>query len=569
MRKVSVLSLSVAAALGLMASTVQSATLIGGDLPDVRLAPGQSGDNIFDLNDFFSSSAGTITYTAGAGGSVNGSMASVFGGQTPGKSTATFTASAGGETLTSEVNVFVNSFTIGNAPDIANNNRLAGVAAGNLFLNALTPGETLNSAMNITGLPAGGSSPGGGTGAGGTGAAALIVTIATVDITRTNGVIVHDHPVVASGAGTASIPNQLTVTLNQNGSYTLTAGNAISGDYLVSLGASSGGTVDGFSIVAAQAVAVNLTAAGTLAQVPTLGTGASATFGAGGATVTVPGGAALLLVDQTPIPVSGGVATISVDVTTPSTNANIAVVGFDGALVGDRIAYTNPGATNLQANARKNISTTIRPTSGSVLPGVQVFNAGTAALTVTIHSMEVVMANPIPDYANNPNARADLPVPGSIAGITGWGFNIAATANAIGPVLSTENNFASTSSQGSLALNGGTAASGVANAFVQVAVGQGEAVAECYVKRTGAASDGDFFAIVYTDGGANSFASFNPASAIPQDSWMLAQASGTLSAAANGFLVVQAAGFDAVVDDVQVRVADDNDAWFDAELLGM
>jgi hypothetical protein len=557
-----------------MAAPVQSATLYGGDLPDVALGVGQSGDNVFDLGSFFDTTTGTATYTS-TGGSVNGSMGSVFGGQNPGRSDVTFTASANGETVNGAVSVFVNSFSIGNAPDPDNNNRLAGQAAGNLFLNALSPGETVNSAVNLSGLPAGGSaSPGGSTGGGVTGGASLIATIASFEVSRTDsGLIERDVNILASGAGTAQVAGQLTATLNQNGSYTLTAGNDISGDYIVSFGAQAGQSADGVHLVAAEAVSVNLSSAASLFELPGgTATGASVAYGANGAVFTVPPQAAMLIVTQQSIPVDDETVTISANVQTGATTASIAVVGFDTAggletLAASGLSYSNPGGTNLQANAMKNIATTLYSRTGGVIPGVQVFNSGTANLTVTVSSLEVVMAHSVVDYALNPNATVDLAVEGSIDGLNGWLVDI--LGDVVDPTLNaSENNFMDADSEGSLLL-AGTGTGGVSNTLAQVALEAGHAVAECHVKRVGNGDAASRFVITYVDGGPNAFASFVAGNEIDANSWELVQTSGTLSAASNGFLAVQAAGVDVLVDDVQIRVIDDNDAWFDADLLGL
>jgi hypothetical protein len=304
--------------------------------------------------------------------------------------------------------------------------------------------------------------------------------------------------------------------------------------------------------------------------------GATATFGANGATVTAGPGQGLLVVSQTAVPVEE-VATISADVNSDSANAVIAVLAFDAASVaqpnlGNGLSYTNPGGTNIQANATKNIATTIRPTSGNVLPGFQVFNSGAAGnVTVTVSSLEVVMAGPLTDYAQNPNATADLTVEGAISGVAQWQFNIIPDQNAAAPTLDPTNHFTNPASQGALKLAGTTAANTlkIAQAFTSVALGSGTTVGEAYIRRVGTAAADSNFILIITDGAANNFASFTPGAAIPDNSWWLAQCSSTLSTATNGFFVMQARDVDVLVDDVSVRVIDEEDALFDAGLLGL
>lgn len=578
MRKVSVLSL---AAVGMMASIAQGATLYGGDFPDVRLAPGSQAENVFDLNDFFdASAAGNVAYTVDTGGSLNGSMATVFGSQEPGKKSVKFTATLGSESIDRTVDVYVSQLAIGNAPAIDDNNRIAGQEAGNLFLNALTAGETMTSKEPLD-LPDVSASPGGSTGGGGTGAAALVVTIASFDLVDDPGMTglrMRDLDVVAEGTNSASVADQLTATLNEDGSYSLAAGTAIDGDYVVTFGVESGDLVDAVSLVAAEAVPVSLADAAGFVQivVPTGAAQGSVTAANNAVTVTVGPNAGMLLVSQVAVPVEE-VATISADVNAGSANAVIAVLAFDttgiAALNPLALSYSNPGGTNIQAGVVKNIATTIRPSSGSVLPGIQIFNSGaTGDLTVTISSLEVVMAGPLTDYAQNPNAKADMTVEGSISGTTGWQSNIISDQNAAAPTLDPANHFTNPASQGALKLSGTTAANTLqlAQVFTSVALSSGTVVGECYAQRVGDAAAGSNFIVLITDGGANNFASFMTGASIPADSWKLVQCSATLSAAApQAFFVMQAQNLDVLVDDVSVRVIDDEDALFDAGLLGL
>ena len=145
MRKMPVLTMvGLVALLGLVAAPVHAATVVANDTPDLRIAPGATAT--FDLANFFDAVTGTLTYTA-EGGTVSGSMVSVFGAAAPGRSVAKFTATSGAGSATTESVVQVSSFAIGNKPAVDNNNRIPGLAGGNIFFNALVPGTTVNSAV--------------------------------------------------------------------------------------------------------------------------------------------------------------------------------------------------------------------------------------------------------------------------------------------------------------------------------------------------------------------------------------------------------------------------------------
>ena len=72
-----------------------------------------------------------------------------------------------------------------------------------------------------------------------------------------------------------------------------------------------------------------------------------------------------------------------------------------------------------------------------------------------------------------------------------------------------------------------------------------------------------------TDGAATTAQSFVDGAAVPTASWAKVCAVATLGAPGTNFLLVQAAGLDALVDDVCVRVVDDKAEYFDAGLLGL
>jgi hypothetical protein len=518
------------------------------DPPDINIAPGTTASDTFNLDDFFNSTSGAVSYSAVSGGSVNGSAASVDGLANAGTTGAVFSGSNGTDTLEVSSSVFVSTFNIGNAPAINNNNRWSGVTGGNKFANMLAPGGTINSALPLTNLPSGGGSgpvsPGGVTGGGVTGGAALIATIASVGLNTDPVTGLRERTI--NGPVAAGSNGQLTVSLSADGTYSVVAGDNFSGNHIVTLGASSSGGTDAVHLLAAAATDVDLT-------------------NFGGGTVTVPAGQSSLLFDPAvSVPVNGDAATVVLYYTLSSTaGANLAVIGFDGAIAFQSVAFSNPGAANLEAGVNKGLATSFSVQSGSVIPAIQLNNAGTAPLTLTINRLTVASAGPLTDFALNPNATAfvadfggGLPA-GIINDILGSGAAPAA-ANAA-------NNFSSNSGSGSMALNGVGATS---NATFGVAAAGGEVVAEAYVQRSGAADAGSALAVVITDGGATSISGFKPGESIPTTGWEKVTVSGTTSGALNGFLVIQAAGFNALVDDVTLRVLTDKPEHFDADLLG-
>jgi hypothetical protein len=527
MRKMPVLTMVCLVALGLVAAPSYSATVAANDTPDIVLSAG--GSVSFDLADFFSSAEGALTYTA-TGASVSGSVATV---NTAGS--AVFTA--GDVSVDSEV--VVSSFIIGNGPEVDNNNRIVGMAGGNVFYNALVPGGTINSKVNLSGLPAvgGQATPGGGTGAAG-----LMATVAAIDMAVADTGLVQVSRSIATGSG-------LTPTLNANGSYSVAAGAGFSGAWMVTLGASDGaGSKDAVHLLAAEAVAVNMAGftaipAGSLAA----GTFANGTFTCASGQGTLAFGAPIA------VGAPGDVVTLVLDYNATA-KGNIAAVLFDGGVDPNNLGYTNPSAGNVEVGT-KSLSMSIVTNTGTVVPAVQV--AGTAgAITVTVSNMAVVKAGPVTDYALNPNAKA---FSNSASSLAGWNSDLLGVG-AVAATVDGDNNFASADGAGSLKLAG---VGGVAQAWQQVACPVGTLVAECYAKKTAGAGP---FAMALTDGGALDATVY--AGAVGAD-WTKVIAVGTASAATNAFLVVQAADADVLVDDVCVRVVDEPAGAADLSLLGM
>jgi hypothetical protein len=515
MRKMPVLTMVCLVALGLVAVPSYSATVAANDTPDIVL---QSGSVSFDLADFFSSAEGDLTYSAD-GAAISGSVVTVDG------SSPVATFSAGGVSV--ESTVVVSDFVIGDGPAVDDNNRIVGVDGGNIFYNPLVPGGTINSKVNLSGLPAvGGQS----TGTGQTGAAALVATVASVNMSVADTGLVQVSRQVADGSG-------LTPTLNADGSYSVAADASFGGTWVVTLGAVDGDSKDAVHLVAAEAVSVDLA-------------GLTSLTGAGYANGTITGTEAGVLCYGAPIEVGqpGDVVTLTFDYTS-SASAAIAGVLFDGAL-GSYLAHTNPSGSNIATGTAKSISMSMVTLTGTVIPAVQV--AGAA--TVTLANMAVVNAGPVTDYALNPNATA---YKSGLADLEGWGSDILGSG-ASAPTAAADNNFAGADGCMSLAGSGG-----IANAHVIVPLAAGTAVAECYAKKV---SGEGTFALVLTDGAGMSSETFSALS----DSWSKVIAVCTPSApVAQGILVVQAAGFDVVVDDVCIRVVEDDDSFADLALLGM
>ncbi len=559
MRKMPILTVVSLVALGLMVAPAYAGTLYGNDTPDIRLAPGTQADSVFDLDDFFDSESGSISYEAeGADVDADG-VATVFGDADPGQLTATFTATSGDDSLSVQSTVQVTDFLIGNAPAIDNNNRLAGVEAGNLFVNGIAPGSSVSSSVALGNLPEPGAD---GTPGGVTGAAALIATIGQVSLdVAPTGLRQRSSEVVASGAGEVSAGG-LTATLNADGTYSLAAGDDFEGAWIVTLGAQSGASADAAQLLAAAAVELDLAAEGDfIVQPPGTFDLSAPAFSETGIIVSAPQNQGALVIG--PAVEVDGACTISLTYTSDSADVAVASLAFDGELGPSTVAYTNASGSNIDTTGPKNIALSMISQSGTVFPGFQVFNNGAAAASVTITSLSVIQAGPVVDYALNPNAVA---MATHFPNIEGWtAFQQGADAPTA-PEAGGENNFAAEGS-GSMELNG---ADGFANGFMQgVAIGAGSIVGECYVQRDGDAGAGSAFALVITDGAINNMTTFVAGDQIATDGWTKVICSGTNNADSANFVGAQFAGFNGYVDDLSVRVVDDRDSYFDANLLGM
>lgn len=506
MRKMPVLTMVCLVSLGLAAAPSFAGTGAANDVPDIVLSAGETSS--FDLADFFSEGP----YGLSGGGTIDGSVVTVDGSASP----VTFTGGADSD----DSEVVISSFVISDI-EVDDNNRIVGKDGGNIFYNPIVPGGVIESKVNLTGLPEGGGS---GTPGGETGAAGLIATVATVD-----GVVTE--------VGDALVP-----VLNEDGSYSVTAGADFAGTWIVTLGAVDGASKDAVHLLAAEAVAADVASfTGIPAGTPQL---PEATLANG--VVTADAGQAILAYGPAiEVGAPGDVVTLTADYTATA-SANVALVLFDGAL-GQILAHTNPSAGNIATGVTKSLSMSMVTYTGTVIPGFQVV-ARDAASTVTIANMAVVKAGPVTDYALNKGATAfaDNFDDGDISD---WGSDILATGTVIPP----------TADAGAMKL---AAAGGVANAHMAVPLQAGTAVAECFVSASGAGR----FDLVLTDGGALSSETF--VSGIGAEASKVI-AVGTPSAPTTAYLVVQASGMDAMVDDVCIRIVDEPAGAADLSLLGL
>jgi hypothetical protein len=542
MRKLSLLSLTGLAALSLVAAPAQSGTIAAGDVPDMALQEGTPLEGV-DLSSFFASPSSELTYEV-TGGSVDGSVATIFAEA----GTASFTATdADGDSASDDSNVSVLS-SLASGIMVDDNNRIVGTNGGNLFINGIVPGNTVDSVANLV-LPGGGGTPGGGT----PGAAAM-ATVGTFSV-------VYDG---ADGANTglrmlmkdAADPAGLTVTLNDDGSYSL----ATTADFSEAAVVSFGSSMDAVHLVAAPAVAANVNDAASFSQIPT-GNGApqaDVAFGDDGITITADAGEGILLAHNGAVEIPG-YATISMDYTADA-NVTLAVFGFAGDLGAAPLFLQNN--VEIEAGVNKNAATDVL--GDSVTPGLQVFNGGDSTVTVTVSALHIVSAKPVVDYALNPNYEVDLvapsdgttPVDGSIAeGLTGWGADVNGQGGGA-PELADANHFDTPTSAGSVMLTP-AGDSNLSNVFAQATLGAGAYVAQAFVQAAGDAGTFDLVAINLGGGSTAQGQAFAPAG-----EWTKVLASGTTSVGGPTFLVLQASGGAFMADDVQILQVDPNEGSY-------
>ncbi len=543
------------AALSLIAAPAQSGTIASNDVPDMALQEGTPLEGV-DLGDFFASPTSELTYSV-EGGSVDGSVATIFAEA----GTASFTATdADGDSVSDESSVTVGSTASGLMFD--DNNRIAGVNGGNLTINGILPGNTVNSVVTLV-LPGGAGTPGGGT----PGGAAASVAIGTVDLsydTANTGLRSRVVSNETGAGGTEASNGGLTATLNGDGSYNLATTSDFNDDMVVTFGS----TADAVHVVAAPAVAANVNDSAAFTAAPAGGNPqADVSFGGDGITVTAEAGEAVLIFHNSEVDLPDGYGTVSVDYNSNSADVVMAVGGFAGGLGTSPLFVQNN--VEIEEGVTKNA---IADVSGdSVTPLVQIVNTSDSSATVVIEAIHVIMAQPLHNYALNPNKTADLmsfgsanpvPVDGSVAGIENW-FSDVLSQGAAAATLSDDNNWDTPTTVGSLEL----APSGdlsFSNVGATATLGQGSYMVQAYVKALGDSGQVDLVAINLTNNNTAQGQVF----AANASEWTQLQASGTTSAGGDYLIVAQAVNGSFRVDDIQVFITDENeDSYFDASLV--
>jgi hypothetical protein len=194
--------------------------------------------------------------------------------------------------------------------------------------------------------------------------------------------------VLASGVGSSS-SNGLTATLNADGSYSLASDDSFAGAFIVGLSASDGVSEDVVSLLAAEAADVDLSSPLVLAPA-----GFTAGTYADGVVTAAPNTGALV-VSTVPVAV-GGLVTVSLNYNASSVDGvNIAVIGFDGVVDFVAVNYQNAGGAHLEAGVTKNLAVSFMSHSGNIQAGFQVFNGGSADVTVSISDVQVIKAGPV------------------------------------------------------------------------------------------------------------------------------------------------------------------------------
>ena len=518
MRKVPVLTM--VGLLLVLCMPVQAAT-VNASVPDIQMGVGATTS--FDVSDM------VIGDPAVTGGAITDGVLEVFGSDAAG----------------------MLELVVGDDTSVVSVGPTVGYPG--LLLIPLMSGDSAEGSIALPDLGGGGGTPGGGTPSG-----ALVVTVGSL------GLDVGGNGLRSRVAGEGS---GVDAALNPDGSYSITEAG-LAGDAVVTLGVDLGASASGVHINVASANPVAIDAAsmmampaGTLAQVdPVYG---------GSAALTVAPGQGTLLVGLSAIAVGdpGDEVTLQVDYSADAVDGiTVAIIGFDAADLGGLgtagLAYSNAGAPQIQAGDGT-LSVSFTSGTGMVIPGLQVAcGAAAGGGTVTLSNLMVISAGALTNYALNPNAKADLPIDGSMASLDGWMPDLIASG-AAAPVASDENNFESAAGSGAMLLAG---AADHANAATQVSVGAGAIALECYAMAVGGEGQ---LALVLTGGGGADVEIFAPAAVLSSDGFGKLTVGTELAADAAAFFVVQAAGADVVVDDISVRIVDDISAFFDNSLLGL
>ena len=517
MRQLSVITLVTL----VVAAQAFGAAGVATDPPDIRLPVGQALPGAFDLSDYNS---------AGAGG-----PADIAGSAAVGVRTEQFTVD--GMTVSSTVKV--SSALVQNGPAIDQ----VGAAGGNPFINVLRPGVAKSSVQALAGLPGGG---GGGTPGGVTGPA-WSVTMGTVAVSYNDGLRIRTSSLLGSVPG-------LTASIGPDGSYTLTATDALDGPVLVTFISGAGSDMDGATVLAAKELSVGQNYAGN-------------------DEVKVVAAPALDKIQAvySPVTVGAGEVTVAIDCTPAANGVEVALAAVDSA--GGGLAYVNlTGAAKGGQTAR--MSVTFSAPSGAIIPLVQAYNG-----SATFSNLKVFKAPAVTDLAIGAN---ELPLTSGLFSTTGpavdGNFNSVAVADlsagqpnaadgASSDVsLSTENNFGASGQ--SVAL--GETGSGFDNITLVCAPSvPGTLSARIWAK--GSPSTMNFVMMVLSS-------AFSPMTAIGMDStaamanWTPLSMTGQVLEGDMVWVVIQAVGGGnggVLVDDMKVMQVMDLDEYFDATLYGL
>lgn len=523
MRQISVLFLVTL----VMAGSVFAATDVATDPPDIRLLPATPLNNAFNLDDYFSGSAG---------GPVN-----IAGSATIGVRTEQYTV--GGITVSNKVKV--SSFLVQNGAVLDG-------ASANPFVNVLRPGVAANSAQALVGAPAnGGATPGGGT------APVWWITFANVTSSYDQGLRIRNTSLIAESDGPTLQAGGLTASIAANGTYTLTADQNFQGPVIVTFISQAGNDLDGASVLASKSISVGANYADNL-----------------DAGLLVDGSAGVAQVPLSAVQVGAGDVTVTVDVVPGTTGMVVAVaaINMSGANWDfDNLVYENPSAGGAAvAGQNMTLTCTFDPPGDAITP-LLVAAGGTA----TFSNLKVFKAPALADLAVGAN---ELPLRSGLFApdgpVVNGNFNAVTDVAVLSPnlpnsapgtvSLSTQNNFGD--SGVSVAL--GEAGQGYDNISLLVVPDPGAITARAWVKGNG---HYDFVMTV-----------FNAASGVDRAiggsftgnfaNWSPISVSGAVGVAPMVWVTIQGfgGGQDALlVDDLKVLQVQDLDAYFDADLYAL
>jgi hypothetical protein len=506
-----------------MAGSVFAATDVATDPPDIRLLQGTPLNNAFNLDDYFSGTAG---------GSVN-----IAGSATIGVRTEAYTV--GGIAVSNQVKV--SSFLVQNGAVLDG-------ASANPFVNVLRPGVAVNSAQALVGAPAGGGSPAGGS------APVWWITFASVTSSYDQGLRIRNTSLIAQSDGPTLQAGGLTATIAANGTYTLTADQNFAGPTIVTFISQAGDNLDGASVLASKSISVGTNFADNMDQARVVdGTG-------------VPTGTQVALSE---VAVGAGEVTLSVDVVPGTTGMSLAIAAINGGFDFNNLVYENPSASGTVAGQKMTIKCTFDPPADAVIPLLMAANGA-----ATFSNLKVFKAPSLADLsigANEIDLHSNLSPTGAI--IDG-NLNAVTDVSVLSPNqpnlapgtvnLSTQNNFGA---------SGKCVALGEATTFDNVSVlvvpDPGAICAHAWVKGNG---HYDFVMTVFNAAGNNVDRAIGGSMTGDFANWSPISVAGSVGSSAMVWVTVQGVGGgqDALlVDDMKVLQVQDLDAYFDAGLFAL